>query len=83
MFPRFRRSVSAAAAPDPDDIFISYSRADGEAYVTGIQAALANEDFCCFSDHLGTEAGKENPPSLLQQIRTCKILFFWGRQVRS
>ena len=78
MFPRFRWSASSDDVPHSDDIFISYSRTDGEAYVTGLHAALANADFVCFSDQLGTEAGKENPVSLLQQIKRCKTFVLLG-----
>ncbi|HEX8147088.1 MAG TPA: hypothetical protein VF591_07920 [Pyrinomonadaceae bacterium] len=59
---------------DADDIFISYSRLDGEAYLTGLEAALSSRDFSCFTDKLGTDAGRVPPETLYRKIGLCKTL---------
>lgn len=59
---------------DADDIFISYSRDDGEAYLTGLDAALSAKGFSCFTDKRGTEAGRLPPASLFAKVRRCKTL---------
>ena len=63
---------------DADDIFISYSRDDGEAYLTGLDAALSNLGFSCFTDKRGTDANDDPPPTLFRKIRTCKTLVLLG-----
>ena len=52
---------------DSDDIFISYSRDDGEAYLTGLDAALSNLGFSCFTDKRGTDANRLLPATLFQK----------------
>jgi WD40 repeat protein len=59
---------------DSDDIFISYSRTDGSAYLTGLDAALSARGFSCFTDKRGTDAGRLPPKTLFRKIRTCKTL---------
>lgn len=61
-----------------DDIFISYSREDGEPYLKGMQAALSARGFSCFSDRLGTEAGEKPPDTLYEKVRSCKTLVLLG-----
>jgi WD40 repeat protein len=63
---------------DADDIFISYSRVDGEAYLTGIDAALSDLGFSCFSDKRGTEANPLPPETLFEKIRLCKTFVLLG-----
>ena len=63
---------------DSDDIFISYSRDDGEAYLTGLDAALSNLGFSCFTDKRGTDANRLPPATLFQKIRFCKTLVLLG-----
>lgn len=65
-------------ALDADDIFISYSRDDGEPYLKGMQAALSARGFSCFTDRLGTDAGKLPPATLFRKIRACKTLVLLG-----
>jgi WD40 repeat protein len=59
---------------DADDIFISYSREDGSAYLTGLDTALATRGFSCFTDKRGTDAGRLPPETLFRKIRLCKTL---------
>lgn len=59
---------------DADDIFISYSREDGSAYLTGLDAALSARGFSCFTDKRGTDAGRLPPETLFRKIRLCKTL---------
>ena len=61
-----------------DDIFISYSRADGGAYVTGLADRLQTLGFSCFNDKLGTDADEQVPESLLLKISSCKMLVLLG-----
>ena len=63
---------------EADDIFISYSRVDGEAYLTGIDAALSDLGFSCFSDKRGTEANPLPPETLFEKIRLCKTFVLLG-----
>jgi WD40 repeat protein/F0F1-type ATP synthase membrane subunit b/b' len=63
---------------DADDIFISYSRDDGEAYLTGLDAALSARGFSCFTDRRGTKADPLPPEELFQKIRACKTLVLLG-----
>lgn len=63
---------------DADDIFISYSRDDGEAYLTGLDAALSNLGFSCFTDKRGTDANRLPPATLFEKIRLCKTLVLLG-----
>jgi hypothetical protein len=47
--------------PLADDIFISYSRKDGNTYVAGLADELRRREFSCFFDKLGTDAdGKDD-----------------------
>lgn len=57
-----------------DDIFISYSRGDGAAYLTGLDAALSRKGFACFTDKRGTDAGRLPPKTLYRKIRNCNTL---------
>ena len=57
---------------DADDIFISYSREDGTAYLTGLDAALSKRGFSCFTDKRGTDAGKLPPATLYRKVQACK-----------
>jgi WD40 repeat protein len=59
---------------DADDIFISYSRRDGSAYLTGLDAALSKQGFSCFTDKRGTDAGRLPPETLYRKVRACKTL---------
>src|SRR5919109_465631 len=59
---------------DADDIFISYARADGSAYLTGLDAALSAKQFSCFTDRRGTDAGSLPPETLFRKVRLCKTL---------
>lgn len=63
---------------DADDIFISYSRADGGSYVKGIVAALSKEGFSCFSDKFGTDANRLPPETLFRKVRSAKTLVLLG-----
>lgn len=68
MIVRFLKSL------DADDIFLSYSRKDGSAYVTGLDAALSAKGFSCFMDKRGTDANTDLPRTLVDRIRACKTL---------
>lgn len=57
---------------EADDIFISYSREDGSAYLTGLDAALSKRGFSCFTDKRGTDAGRLPPATLYRKVRLCK-----------
>lgn len=57
---------------EADDIFISYSREDGTAYLTGLDAALSKRGFSCFTDKRGTDAGRLPPATLYRKVRLCK-----------
>src|SRR3954452_12035686 len=63
---------------DADDVFISYSRSDGNAYVTGLDAALSALGFACFSDKKGTDANPLPPDTLYPRVALCKTLALLG-----
>ncbi|HWT01290.1 MAG TPA: TIR domain-containing protein [Pyrinomonadaceae bacterium] len=63
---------------ESDDIFISYSRVDGSAYLTGLDAALSARGFSCFTDKRGTDADRLPPKTLFRKIRLCKTLVLLG-----
>ena len=77
-----------------DDIFISYSRRDASTsdqevpsgatkYVIGLVDQLKKKDFSCFTDMLGTEAGEDLPPTLLENLRVAKCLLYCAPKGRS
>lgn len=51
------------------DIFISYSREDGETYLDGLANALTKRGFVCFDDRKGTDAGTVPPETLFRLIK--------------
>jgi hypothetical protein len=63
-----------------DDIFISYSRADGAAYATGLADRLTAKGFSCFLDRLGTEPDHQLPESLKRRIRSCTMAVLVGTE---
>lgn len=63
-----------------DDIFISYSRADGVTYATGLADLLAGHNFSCRFDQWGTEPGKEMPASLKDALRRSALLVLVGSE---
>jgi WD40 repeat protein len=52
-----------------DDIFISYSRADGATYAAGLANELVALGYACRFDQWGTEPNAELPRSLITAIR--------------
>lgn len=63
-----------------DDIFISYSRADGSTYATGLANRLVEKKFSCRLDQWGTEAGKEVPQSLKKALKRSALLLLVGTE---
>ena len=63
-----------------DDIFISYSRADGATYAAGLADRLAGRNFSCRFDQWGTEPGKEMPASLKGALRRSALLVLVGSE---
>ena len=61
-----------------DDIFISYSRADGAIYAAGLANELAKRGFACRLDQWGTESGSEMPKSLKKALRRSAALVLVG-----
>lgn len=61
-----------------DDIFISYSRADGATYAAGLADKLALRGFSCRLDQWGTESGREMPESLKKALRRSAALVLVG-----
>ena len=43
---------------ESDDVFVSYSRRDATAYAVNLVDELTKKGFSCFTDRLGTEAGR-------------------------
>jgi WD40 repeat protein len=63
-----------------DDIFISYSRADGATYAAGLANELAKLGFSCRLDQWGTESGREMPKSLKKALRRSAALVLVGTE---
>lgn len=63
-----------------DDIFISYSRADGAIYAAGLANELVKLKFSCKIDQWGTQAGQEIPPQLRRALRRSSLLVLVGTE---
>lgn len=61
-----------------EDIFISYSRAEGSTYAAGLADELTRLKFSCFIDQLGTEPDRELPATLKTKIRRSTLLVLVG-----
>jgi len=61
-----------------DDIFVSYSRADGAAYAAGLANELAKRNFSCRFDQWGSQPGKEIPEALKRALRRSAVLVLVG-----
>lgn len=61
-----------------DDIFISYSRADGATYAAGLANELTKLKFSCKLDQWGTESGAEMPESLKKSLKRSAVLVLVG-----
>src|SRR5215510_7686600 len=70
-----RLTFSALSA---DDIFISYSRKDGNTYAVGLAEELTRRGFSCFFDRLGTDANSQLPSTLTHKIKHCAMLVVVG-----
>lgn len=63
-----------------DDIFISYSRADGAVYAAGLANELVQLKFSCRIDQWGTQSGREIPRELRRALRRSALLVLVGTQ---
>lgn len=63
-----------------DDIFISYSRADGATYAAGLANELTKLRFSCKLDQWGTESGAEMPESLKKSLKRSAVLVLVGTE---
>ena len=61
-----------------DDIFISYSRADGAIYASGLANELVKLKFSCKIDQWGTQSGKEIPQQFRRSLRRSALLVLIG-----
>lgn len=61
-----------------DDIFISYSRADGASYAAALANALVDRNLSCRFDQWGTPPGREIPEELLRPLRRSAMLVVVG-----
>lgn len=61
-----------------DDIFISYSHADGATYAAGLADKLAERSFTCRFDMWGAEPGKQMPKSLKKALARSALLVLVG-----
>ena len=57
-----------------DDIFVSYSRADGAVYAAGLANELTARRFACKLDQWGSQPGKEIPAPLRAALRRSSLL---------
>src|SRR5438045_110820 len=64
--------------PFSDDIFISYSRADGVTYATGLTTRLTAKMFACRFDQWDTTPGGEIPKKLRKALRRSALLVLVG-----
>jgi WD40 repeat protein len=63
-----------------DDIFISYSRADGTNYAEGLASQLAKRGFSCRVDLWETSPGVELPATLRRALRSSKMFVLIGTE---
>lgn len=63
-----------------DDIFISYSRADGSLYAAGLADELTKRKFACFLDQLGTDPDRDLPATLKRKIGSCTVCVLVGTE---
>lgn len=56
-----------------DDIFLSYSRKDGNAYTAALARALAAKKYKVFFDHYGTLPGQELPKEVVAKALRAKM----------
>src|SRR3712207_3491471 len=68
---RFERPVG-------DDIFVSYSRADGATYANGLAGRLTERKFATKIDQWGTVPGEQVPPDILRAVRRSAMLVIVG-----
>lgn len=61
-----------------DDVFVSYSRADGDTYAAGLANQLTSRKFTCKLDQWGSQPGKEIPPALRAALRRSSIVVLVG-----
>ena len=52
-----------------DDVFISYSRANGATYAAGLASELARRKLSCRLDQWGAPPGKEVPEVILTALK--------------
>ena len=64
-----------------DDIFISYSRADGAAYAAALAAELSLRDLACQFDQWSARPGRDIPEEILRSIRDSGMLVVIGTAV--
>ncbi len=57
-----------------DDIFVSYSRADGATYAAGLASELSARGLWCRFDQWGSEPSKTVPESILNAVRRSSML---------
>jgi formylglycine-generating enzyme required for sulfatase activity len=57
-----------------DDIFISYSRADGASYAAALANQLAGKRLSCRFDQWGTTPGKEVPVPIIEALHRSAML---------
>ncbi len=67
------RNTSANAGREPR-VFISYARADGEAYATKLCACLEKAGIPCWIDRSGMEGGKDWRQQILKSLNTVEFL---------
>lgn len=61
-----------------DDVFISYSRADGATYAALLASELTKRKLSCRIDQWGSQPGKDLPPDLLRALRRSSMLVVVG-----
>lgn len=61
-----------------DDIFISYSRADGGTYAPGLADELVKMGFSCFLDKRGTDASPVTPETLFKIAKRARLFVLLG-----
>src|SRR5712691_11472092 len=55
-------------------VFISYARADGEAYTRNLYTRLGKEDIPCWMDRFGMEGGKDWRQQILEALDAVEFL---------
>ncbi|QSQ19140.1 TIR domain-containing protein [Pyxidicoccus parkwayensis] len=63
-----------------EDVFVSYSRQDANAYAFALAHALTQRKLACYLDQLGSPPGAEIPEEVLRKAERCQVFVLIATQ---